>query len=104
MDLMGIKQRLTTTYHPQANGQIEWANQIVEQYLWHYVNYQQDDWVVYLLITQFAYNNTIHLTTGETPFFANYRYNPALIREPWNKVPTVEEATELIDTINYLRT
>ena len=27
------------------------------------------------------YNNAIYLTTGEIPFFANYRYNPILIRE-----------------------
>jgi outer membrane protein assembly factor BamD (BamD/ComL family) len=47
---MGIKQRLTTAYHPQANGQTERTNQTVEQYLRHYVNYQQNDWVVYLLI------------------------------------------------------
>jgi hypothetical protein len=33
MDLMGIEQRLTTAYHPQANGQTEQANQTVEQYL-----------------------------------------------------------------------
>jgi hypothetical protein len=55
-------------------------------------------------MAQFAYNNTVHLTTGETPFFANYRYNPTLIREPRNKVPTAEEAKEIVDTINYLRT
>jgi hypothetical protein len=55
-------------------------------------------------MAQFAYNNAIHSTIGETPFFTNYRYNPTLIREPWNKVPTVEEATDLVDTINYLRT
>jgi hypothetical protein len=55
-------------------------------------------------MAQFAYNNAIHSTIGETPFFANYRYNPTLIGEPWNKVPTVEEATDLVDTIDYLRT
>jgi hypothetical protein len=44
------------------------------------------------------------LTTGETPFFANYRYNPTLISELQNKVPIVEEAIDLVDTINYLRT
>jgi transposase InsO family protein len=38
-DLIGIKQRLTTTYHPQANGQMERMNQIIKQYLRHYVNY-----------------------------------------------------------------
>lgn len=50
------------------------------------------------------YNNAIYLTTGEIPFFANYGYNPILIREPWNKVPTAEEAAEIVDTIDYLRT
>jgi hypothetical protein len=55
-------------------------------------------------MAQFAYNNAIHLTTGETPFFANYGYNPTLIGEPRNKVPTVEEAADLVDTIDYLRT
>jgi hypothetical protein len=83
---------------------MEWTNQTVEQYLRHYVNYQQNDWVVYLPMAQFAYNNAIHLTTGETPFFTNYGYNPTLIGEPQNKVPTAEEATDLVDTIDYLRT
>lgn len=55
-------------------------------------------------MAQFAYNNAVYSTTGETPFFANYGYNPTLIREPRNKVPTAEEAAEMVDTINYLRT
>jgi hypothetical protein len=55
-------------------------------------------------MAQFAYNNAVHSTTGETPFFANYGYNPTLIGEPRNKVTTVEEAEEMVDTINYLRT
>jgi hypothetical protein len=48
MDLMGIKQRLMTAYYLQANRQMERTNQTVEQYLQHYVNYQQNNWVVYL--------------------------------------------------------
>jgi hypothetical protein len=30
MDLMGIKQRLMTAYHLQANGQTERVNQTIE--------------------------------------------------------------------------
>jgi hypothetical protein len=81
-DLMGIKQRLTTAYHPQANGQTERTNQIIKQYLRHYINYQQNNWVAYLLMAQFVYNNAVHATTRETLFFANYGYNPILIGEP----------------------
>jgi hypothetical protein len=59
---------------------------------------------VYLLIAQFAYNNAVHLTTRETPFFANYRYNPILIREPQNKEAVSEEAEEVINMIDYIQT
>jgi hypothetical protein len=55
-------------------------------------------------MAQFAYNNTVHSTTGETPFFANYGYNPVLIGEPQNKETVSEEAEEVINTINYIRT
>jgi transposase InsO family protein len=30
---MGIKRKLTTAYHPQANGQMERTNQTIKQYL-----------------------------------------------------------------------
>jgi hypothetical protein len=59
---------------------------------------------VYLLIAQFTYNNAVHLTTGETPFFVNYRYNPVLIREPQNKEAVLEEVEEVINIINYVWT
>jgi hypothetical protein len=55
-------------------------------------------------MAQFAYNNAVHATTGETPFFANYGYNPVLIGEPWNKEAVLEEAEEVIDMIDYIRT
>jgi hypothetical protein len=55
-------------------------------------------------MAQFAYNNAVHATTGETPFFANYGYNPVLIGEPRNKEAVSEEAEEVIDTIDYIRT
>src|SRR5882724_10959842 len=43
--LLGIKANLSMAYHPETNGQTKWVNQILEQYLWVYFNYQQDDWV-----------------------------------------------------------
>jgi hypothetical protein len=41
--LLGIKQNLSTAYHPQTDGQTEWANQQIEEYLQIFVNYHQDD-------------------------------------------------------------
>ena len=46
--LMGIDHQLTTAYHLQANGQTEWMNQTIEQYLQHYISYEQDDWDKFL--------------------------------------------------------
>jgi hypothetical protein len=37
-------------------------------------------------------------------FFANYGYNPILIGEPQNKETVLEEAEEVINIINYIRT
>jgi hypothetical protein len=51
-----------------------------------------------------VYNNAVHATTGETLFFVNYGYNPVLIGEPRNKEAVSEEAEEVINTIDYIRT
>jgi transposase InsO family protein len=38
-----IKQRLSTAYHPQPDGEKEQQNQTLEQYLRAYVNYYKSD-------------------------------------------------------------
>jgi transposase InsO family protein len=101
-DLMGIDHRLSTAYHPQTNGQTERTNQTIEQYLRHYINYEQNDWSHFLPMAQFAYNNAIHSTTQETPFFTNYGYNPTLIGEPFNKEQIAKEADNTVKTIQKL--
>jgi len=76
--LLDIKANLSTAYHPETDGQTEWVNQILEQYLWVYINYQQDNWVNLLPLAEFAYNNTSHSATMATPFFANNIFHPKL--------------------------
>ncbi|BAE56502.1 unnamed protein product [Aspergillus oryzae RIB40] len=101
-DLMGIDQKLTTAYHPQGNGQTERTNQTIEQYLRHYVNYQQDDWANLLPTAQFAYNNAEHSTIGTTPFYANHGYHAKVAGEPRNKQPVAEEAIETVEGLKSL--
>jgi transposase InsO family protein len=101
-DLMGIDHRLSTAYHPQTNGQTERTNQTIEQYLRHYINYRQDDWAEFLPLAQFAYNNAMHSTTKETPFFANYGYHPTLMAQPFHKEQIANEADSMIKTIQNL--
>ena len=44
---LGTKRTLSMAYHSQTDSQTEWINQEVEVFLWHCVNYQQDDWIEY---------------------------------------------------------
>src|SRR5882672_3180590 len=53
--LLSIKANLSTAYNLETDGQTEWVNQILEQYLWVYINYKQDDWVNFLPLAEFAY-------------------------------------------------
>lgn len=77
-----IKQRLSTAFHPQTDGQTERQNQTLEQYLRGYGNYQQDDWVEWLAIAEFAHNNSVHSSTGETPFYLAYGFHPSMPDTP----------------------
>ena len=73
--ILGIELRLLTAYHPQMDGQTERTNQSLEGYLRLYTLYDQDDWDDLLPLVEFVYNNTSHLTTGASPFFANKGYH-----------------------------
>jgi hypothetical protein len=73
-----INRRLSTAYHPQTDGQTERQNQTLEQYLRAYVNYLQDDWVYWLPLAEFAYNNSVHASTGITLFYAEKGFHPSI--------------------------
>jgi len=75
---LDMRLHFTSGYHPEANGQAEQTNQTLEQYLWVYCNYQQDNWSELLPLAEFAYNNAPSATTGVSPFFANKGYHPNL--------------------------
>jgi hypothetical protein len=74
---LNMKLHFTLGYHPEGDRQTEHVNQTLEQYLWIYCNFQQDNWHTLLPIAEFCYNNTPTSTTGVSPFFANKGYNPA---------------------------
>jgi hypothetical protein len=58
---------VTTAYHPQADGQSERTNQIVEIALRHLVNNTKSDWSAFLGDIEFAINNSTHTSTGVSP-------------------------------------
>ena len=56
---LGIKNNYSTAYHPQTDGQTERVNQILEEYLALYTNYQMDDWSQLLPIAEWYITNAI---------------------------------------------
>ena len=88
--LMGIKQNISTAYHPRTDGQSEHSNQWLEQYLRFWVNYQQQDWHHYLPLAEFTHNSWLHEITKSTPFKLMMGHNPrAEIIDTPSSMPTV---------------
>jgi hypothetical protein len=92
MDLLRVYYKLLIAYHSQTDGQTERLNQIMEQYLRYYINYQQDNWVKLLLTAQLTYNNTVISTIGISSFFTNYGYHPFTLNGPRGLEPISEQA------------
>ena len=65
----------TSDYHPEGDGQTKCMNQTLEQYLYVYCNYQQDNWSELLPLIESAYNNALSAITSVSLFFANKRYH-----------------------------
>ncbi|MBW0530242.1 hypothetical protein O181_069957 [Austropuccinia psidii MF-1] len=71
------KHGLPVSIVSDRDGQTERVNQILEQYLWIYVSYHQDDWHTWLPLAEFAYNNAEHSSTKQSPFLTIYGRNPS---------------------------
>ncbi|CAA0826951.1 Unknown protein [Striga hermonthica] len=77
-NLMGTELKFSTAYHPQTDGQTERMNQLLEEYLRHYVTASQDNWVELLDMAQFCYNLHKSSATGMSPFELVYGQQPQL--------------------------
>jgi hypothetical protein len=80
-----IKSSPSTAYHPETDGQTERLNAILEGHLRSYVSYLQDDWVEWLPLAEFSANSMFSETTGISPFFATYGFQPRLGVEPYDQ-------------------
>src|SRR5258707_10166661 len=92
-----MRLHFTSGYHLEGDGQTEHANQVLEQYLWVYTNYQQDDWATLLPMAEFTYNNATNATTGVSPFFANKGYHPEFTADPQVETSLAEVQAFVVD-------
>lgn len=61
-----IKKIFTTPYHPQSNI-VERSHRTLNSYMRAFSSKNRDNWHFLLRFAMFAYNNSIHTTTGFTP-------------------------------------
>jgi len=97
--LLGIKLAATTAYHPQGDGQTEWVNQELEQYLRLFTNQRQNDWVGILPFAEFQYNNQVHSSTQHPPFLLDTGHVSRMGFEPDQPRSHVESVNEFKDQI-----
>ena len=73
--LMGVTLAISSAYHPQTDGVTERVNAEIKKYLRTYAEKYGADWDEQLWIAEFAYNNSVHSSTGQTPFMMTKGYN-----------------------------
>ena len=95
--------KLSSSYHPETDGQTERVNGVINQYVRCYCTYLQDNWVELLATCEFAYNNTVHTSTGVTPFMANTGMNPRM--GPIGTAHSISgNANLLVEKLDHLET
>jgi hypothetical protein len=72
---------MSTTNHPQTDGQSERTNQQMEQGLCILTSKQPRDWAKWLPIVQYTKNAWVNSTTKKTPFELILGYTP-IIQQP----------------------
>jgi hypothetical protein len=76
-----VRLAMSSSFHPQTDGQTELANRTLEEMIRHYVAHKQDDWARLLPALEFAYSTSKHRATGKSPFYICSGRDPVKLEE-----------------------
>lgn len=82
---MGTKLTMSTSYHPQTDGQTERLNRCLESYLRAMVFTNPKQWLQWLPLAEWWYNTNHRNSLNTTPFQALYGYAPPQV--PMGSLP-----------------
>lgn len=74
--LAGTQLRMSSSYHPQTDGQTERVNQCLETFLQCFVHTCPSQWSKWLALAEYWYNTSFHSALGTTPFEVLYGHKP----------------------------
>ena len=101
MKALKIKHSMSTTFHPQTDGQTERLNQELEVYLRIFCTNEPHTWNSLLPIAEFAHNQQTHEALKQMPFYLMYGANPVAL--PLAAKTTAPAATERLSSLNKAR-
>ena len=103
-NLLGTSFNMSTSAHPETDGQTERMNRTLEQMLRSYVNYKTNDWDEHLVYCEMAYNNSVQSSTGYSPYYMNYgvhmRLPVHMTNAQVNQMSTNETANQMFTHMN----
>ena len=103
---LGIATKLSTSFHPQTDGQTEIVNKEIGKFLRIYCFEKQDSWFAWLPIAQFSINTKKHTSTKKSPFDVTWSYPPRMGIEPISsdRAPAAQKfASEMEDVIESVK-
>lgn len=99
---LGIKQNISSAYHPQTDGQSERSNQWLEQYLRFWCDARQEEWAKWLPMAEYAHNSWPHSRTKATPSELIKGYTPSVTWEGrTSNVPSVQERLQKLQELQH---
>ena len=87
---------MSSSYHPQSNGQIKVVNKSLEHYLRAFAADKPSLWVEWLPLVEYWFNTNYHTSTKLSPFEALYGYSPPKLLEFVPRTTRVAAVEELL--------
>ncbi|GJV44123.1 putative reverse transcriptase domain-containing protein [Tanacetum coccineum] len=89
---LGSQLDMSTTYHPETDGQIERTIQTLKDMLRASVIDFGKEWERHLPLVEFSYNNSYHASIKAAPFEA--LYGPEIIHETTEKIVQIRQCLQ----------
>jgi hypothetical protein len=90
--LLGTKLNMSTAFYPETDGQSERAFGVLQEMIRPFVDVLQREWDTHIAQFDFAYNNTVNDSTGQTPFYVASGQHPPTLYDALRQAPSEQDA------------